>query len=64
MKLFPNKGNNLSFLGAYIAYPIGKILLKAITIGKYPPEAKKHNEMLVAIFPLVTAAVLATFIMS
>jgi len=50
MKLFPTEGKNLSLIGRYIGYPIGKIGLRVVTLGHYPPENKKHNELLVSMF--------------
>ena len=51
MKMFPPEGTKLSLLGAYITYPIGKIMLRILTIGKYPPEERKHNDLFVGLFP-------------
>jgi hypothetical protein len=51
MKLTPPADAPLSFLGSYIAYPIGKILLRVLTFGSYPPELRKHNYFFVALFP-------------
>jgi hypothetical protein len=38
-----------------ILYSIGWVMLKVITLGHYPPPPpKKHNEGLVALFPIAT----------
>ena len=37
-----------------VLYPIGWLMLKAITFGRYPPPAPlRHNRELVACLPLV-----------
>lgn len=51
MKLLPTGNHKLSLLGAYIAYPIGKLLLRVLTLGKYPPEEKHHSALFVALTP-------------
>lgn len=51
MKLLPPENHKLSLIGAFIAYPIGKIMLRLLTLGHYPPENKPHNAALVALSP-------------
>jgi hypothetical protein len=51
MKLLPAGNHKLSLLGAYVAYPIGKILLRVLTLGHYPPEEKDHSALFVALTP-------------
>ena len=51
MKLTPPESAPLSPVGAYVFYPVGKLLLRIITLGGYPPEDEKHNSVFVAIFP-------------
>ena len=51
MSLTPPENAPLSLIGSYIAYPIGKIMLRMLSFGKYPPEHDKHNSLFVAIFP-------------
>lgn len=43
----------VEFLFYKVLYAAGWIMLKAITLGRYPPP-HKHNEELVALFPLAT----------
>ena len=50
--LLPNFPNKLSLIGAFIGYPIGKMMLLIFTLGQYPDKNKKHNEMFVALTPL------------
>ena len=59
MRLTAPKNSLLSLIGAYIAYPIGKILLRVLTLGRYPPEEKKHNVLFVALFPWFAFLVIA-----
>jgi len=51
MRLLPPPNHKLSLLGAYIGYPLGKIILRILTLGRYPPEDSPHNDMLVALTP-------------
>jgi hypothetical protein len=51
MKLLPPANQKISALGAYIAYPIGKILLRVLTLGRYPPEDKEHSALFVMLSP-------------
>lgn len=51
MKLLPPRNHELGFLGEYIAYPLGKISLRILTLGRYPPEDKPHNAIFVAFTP-------------
>lgn len=51
MKLLPPQNHKLSLIGAFVAYPIGKLLLRALTIGHYPPENEPHNALFVAFTP-------------
>ena len=51
MKLTPPDNAPLSLVGSYIGYPIGKVMLRIMTLGSYPPEDQKHNALFVAIFP-------------
>ena len=51
MRLLPPSGHTLSLLGAYIAYPIGKLALRLLTLGYYPPENRPHNTMFVSLTP-------------
>lgn len=38
-----------------VLYAIGWVMLKVITLGRYPPRRpEKHNEELVALFPVAT----------
>lgn len=37
MNLRPPKNHKLSLLGALIAYPVGKLLLRLLTLGHYRP---------------------------
>ena len=51
LRLTPPESAPLSLVGSYIFYPIGKVMLRIITLGSYPPEDQKHNALFVAIFP-------------
>jgi hypothetical protein len=62
MKWFAPPESHGSLLGRFIAYPIGKLLLRLLTIGKYPPEEAKHNYLFVMLFPWVLFVVLAVII--
>ena len=45
-----------------VLYGIGWIMLKAITLGRYPPPHDvKHNQELVALFPVATLFAGLTF---
>lgn len=45
----------LEFVFYTVLYGIGWIMLKAITLGHYPPRrTEKHNQELVALFPVAT----------
>lgn len=45
----------VEFVFYTLLYGIGWLMLKAITLGHFPPAApKKHNQELVALFPLAT----------
>ncbi len=48
-----------------VLYGVGWVMLKAITVGRYPPPPpQKHNEKLVALFPIATLFVGLTFAFS
>ncbi len=48
-----------------VLYGIGWIMLKIITLGHYPPRLpEKHNEQLVALFPVATIFVAITVALS
>jgi hypothetical protein len=49
MRLLPLDDAPLSILGRFVAYPIGKITLRILTLGRYPPEDEKHNALFVAL---------------
>ena len=51
LKLTPPESAPLNAVGSYVFYPVGKLLLRIITVGSYPPEDRKHNSVFVAIFP-------------
>jgi hypothetical protein len=51
-------------IGRYVAYPLGKILLRVLTLGRYPPEHRPHNFLFVMLFPWVLFCVLAVVIYS
>jgi hypothetical protein len=51
LKLLPTGNHKLGLLGAFVAYPIGKVLLRILTLGHYPPEDRPHNALLVAMTP-------------
>ena len=61
MRLLPPPNHNLSLLGAYIGYPIGKVILRILTLGRYPPENSPHNDMLVAFTPFWVFGIVFTF---
>ena len=61
MTPFPTKGSKLSLVGRFVAYPIGKLSLRILTLGKYPPEKENHNELFVAIFAWAVFSVFAVF---
>ena len=62
MKLLPAGNHKLSVLGAYIAYPLGKVLLRVLTLGRYPPEDKPHNALFVALTPWWVFGIAVTLI--
>ena len=48
-----------------VLYGIGWVMLKALTLGRYPPpRPQKHNEELVALFPVATLFVGLTVALS
>ena len=45
----------VEFLFYTVFYGIGWVMLKTVTLGHYPPpQPAKHNEELVALFPIAT----------
>jgi len=64
MNLRPPENHKLSLLGAFIAYPVGKVLLRALTLGHYPPESQPHNALFVALTPWWVFGILVTLIYS
>jgi hypothetical protein len=45
----------VEFVFYTILYAIGWVMLKTVTLGRYPPpRSEKHNEELVALFPVAT----------
>ncbi|MDP3539017.1 MAG: hypothetical protein Q8S26_10005 [Azonexus sp.] len=45
----------VEFLFYTVFYGIGWAMLKTVTLGRYPPpQPAKHNEELVALFPIAT----------
>ena len=61
MKWLPPEKAPLSILGRLI-YPLGKIMLLSITLGRYPPENKPHNALFVALFPWWAFVIIAVII--
>jgi hypothetical protein len=52
----------VDFLFFTVLYAIGWVMLRVITLGRYPPRpTEKHNEQLVALFPVATLFVAITF---
>jgi hypothetical protein len=51
MQWLPPPNAHLSMLGRFIAYPVGKVLLRCLTLGRYPPENRPHNALFVALTP-------------
>ena len=51
MRLTPPEGAPLSQIASYIGYPLGKVMLRILTLGRYPPENSKHNSVFVSLFP-------------
>jgi hypothetical protein len=48
----------VEFIFYTVLYAIGWGMLKVITLGRYPPRRpEKHNEELVALFPVATVFV-------
>lgn len=64
MKLLPPPNHKLSLLGAFLAYPLGKVALRILTFGHYPPEDKPHNAMLVAFTPWWLFGIIVTLLFS
>lgn len=64
MRLLPPPNNKLSFLGAFVAYPLGKVALRFLTLGRYPPENKPHNALFVALTPWWLVGTIVTLIYS
>ncbi len=64
MKLFPPPNHKLSILGAYLAYPLGKVALRILTVGRYPPEEAPHNAMFVAFSPWWIFGIVITLVYS
>ena len=55
----------VEFLFYTVLYGVGWVMLKAITFGSYPPpRPHKHNQELVALFPVATLFVGLTFAFS
>lgn len=51
----------VDFVFYTVLYGIGFIMLKAVTAGRYPPpKPQKHNEQLVAVFPIAVLFVALT----
>lgn len=45
----------VEFLFYTVSYWVGWLMLKVITLGRYPPQKPaRHNEELVAIFPIAS----------
>jgi len=52
----------VEFVFYTVLYGIGWVMLKTITLGRYPPPRdKKHNQELVALFPVATLFAGLTF---
>lgn len=55
----------VEFVFYTVFYSIGWVMLKTITLGRYPPQRPaRHNEELVAVFPIVTLLVGVTLAFS
>ena len=55
----------VEFLFYTVLYGVGWIMLKAITLGSYPPpRPQKHSQELVALLPVATLFVGLTFAFS
>ena len=55
----------VEFLFYTVFYGIGWVMLKTVTLGRYPPsQPAKHNEELVALFPIATIFVGLTLALS
>jgi hypothetical protein len=64
VKLFPPPNHKLSLLGAYVAYPLGKVALRVLTIGRYPPEKEPHSALFVASTPWWLFGIVITLLYS
>jgi hypothetical protein len=51
-------------LGAYVAYPLGKVALRVLTIGRYPPENEPHSALFVAFTPWWLFGIVITLLYS
>lgn len=48
----------IEFLFYTVCYSVGRVMLKLLTFGHYPPPLPRtHNEALVAVFPLAVLIV-------
>ncbi|TVO57162.1 hypothetical protein [Denitromonas halophila] len=55
----------VEFLFYTFLYGVGWVMLKAMTLGRYPPHpSQKHNRELVALFPVAAFFVGATIAFS
>lgn len=64
MNLRPPQNHKLSLLGALVAYPVGKVVLRVLTLGRYPPENQPHSALFVALTPWWLFGILVTLIYS
>lgn len=64
MNLRPPRNHKLSLLGAVVAYPLGKMALRLLTLGHYPPEDRPHNALFVALTPWWLFGIIITLVYS
>ena len=51
-------------IAEYVLHPVGVLILRALSFGRYPPRDRDYNHMVVSMVPLVLIVVVATVLFS
>lgn len=62
--MFDLVGLFVAAIAEFVLHPIGVVILRLLTLGRYPPKNADYNHQLVASVPLVIALAVVTVLFS
>ena len=51
-------------LAEYVLHPVGVVILRALSLGRYPPRDREYNHGVVSMFPLVVVVLVVNVVIS